>query len=50
MKNSMRVFFTIAIGSLLGCHVPKNSIKKFESDKAETKMYSNIEFESQQAT
>lgn len=50
MKNSSIVLFAIIIGSLLACNKTKNSMEKIESDKTESKMYRNIEFQSQGAT
>jgi cephalosporin-C deacetylase-like acetyl esterase len=50
MKNSIIVLLTIIVGSLLSCNEPMNSLEKNEFDKTETKMYRDIEFESQKAT
>lgn len=50
MKKSIIVLFTIILGSLIACNKTKNPIEKIESDTTESKMYRNIEFESQGAT
>ncbi|MDZ7757150.1 alpha/beta hydrolase [Rhodohalobacter sp.] len=50
MKNSTIILLTIITGSLLACNEIQNSMEKIESEKTETEIYRDIEFESQGAT